>query len=69
MIEKLIADMREQGANDDQILEALEKMKDEGKISEEDLAHAKGLLHAGKDIEEDEEKERAEASRLFGLKL
>lgn len=69
MVEKLIAEMREQGADDKQILEALSKMAEEGKISPEDLEHAKGLLHAGEDIYEDEEKEKAEASKVFGLEL
>lgn len=68
-LEKLIAEMREKGADDNQILEALGKMVEEGKISEEELEHAKGLLHAGEDIEEDEEKERKRASKLFGLEL
>ena len=68
-LEKLIAEMREKGADDNQILEALGKMVEEGKISEEELEHAKGLLHAGEDIEEDEEEERKRASKLFGLEL
>ena len=68
-LEKLIADMREQGADDDQILKSLEEMVQEGKISAEEYEHAKGLLHAGEDIYEDEEKEKAKASELFGLKL
>lgn len=41
----------------------------EGKITPEDLEHAKGLLHAGEEIENDEDKEKEEASRLFGMKL
>lgn len=69
MVEKLIAEMREQGADDKQILEALSKMAEEGKISPEDLEHAKGLLHAGEDIYEDEKKEKEEASKVFGLEL
>lgn len=69
MVEKLIADMREKGADDNQILEALTKMADEGQITPEDLEHAKGLLHAGEDIYKDEAKEKEEASKLFGMKL
>lgn len=68
-LEKLIADMREQGADDKQILEALGKMAEEGKISPEELEHAKGLLHAGEDIYEDEEEDKKKAGELFGLKL
>lgn len=68
-LEKLIAEMREQGADDDQILQSLAKMVEEGKISEEEYAHAKGLLHAGEDIEEDEDEDKKKASELFGLKL
>lgn len=69
MVEKLIADMREKGADDNQILEALNQMAQEGKITPEDLEHAKGLLHAGEEIHDDEAKEKEEASRLFGMKL
>lgn len=69
MVEKLIAEMREQGADDTQILEALQKMAEEGKITPEDLEHAKGLLHAGEEIEDDEAKEREEASKVFGINL
>lgn len=77
-LEKLIADMREQGANDEQILEALKKMADEGKITPEDFEKAKEILMGDKegfakkdaeDGEADAEKEKAEASRLFGMKL
>ena len=74
-LEKIIADMREQGANDEQILEALKKMADEGKIAPEDFEKAKEILmgdkegFAKKDGEADAEKEKAEASRLFGMKL
>lgn len=69
MVEKLIAEMREQGADDNQILEALSQMVQEGKITEEDFEHAKGLLSAGKDIAEDEAKEKEKAEELFGMKL
>ena len=43
MVEKLIAEMREQGADDTQILEALQKMADEGKITPEDFENAKNV--------------------------
>ena len=69
MVEKLIAEMREKGADDNQIYEALEHMAYEGKSTPEDFEHAKGLLHAGEEIENDEDKEKEEASRLFGMKL
>ena len=41
MVEKLIAEMREQGADDTEIIEALQKMADEGKITPEDFESAK----------------------------
>lgn len=73
-LEKIISDMREQGANDEQILEALKKMADEGKISPEDFEKAKEILMGdaegfSKEDNVDAEKEKAEASRLFGMKL
>ena len=71
MIEEIIAKMREDGADDKQILEALEQMAKEGKITPEDLEHAKGLLHAFDDIEDDkhEDEEKKKAQELFGLKF
>lgn len=67
MVEKLIAEMREQGADDTQILEALQKMADEGKITPEDFENAKRLLHG--EVEYDANAEKEEASKLFGMKL
>ena len=69
MIEEIIAKMREEGADDKQILEALEQMLQEGKITPEDLEHAKGLLHAFDDVEKDKQEEKAKAEDLFGLKF
>ena len=59
-LETLIADLKEQGLENEQILEALAKMVEEGKLAEEDLAKAKEMLEA-------EEKEQA--GKLFGLEL
>lgn len=67
MVEQIIKDMREQGADDTQILEALQKMAEEGKITPEDFEQAKKLLHG--EVKYDEEAEKKEASRLFGLDL
>lgn len=67
MVEQVIKDMREQGADDTQILEALQKMAEEGKITPEDFEQAKKLLHG--EVEYDADVEKKEASRLFGLDL
>ncbi len=67
MVEQIIKDMREQGADDTQILEALQKMAEEGKITPEDFEQAKKLLHG--EVEYDADVEKKEASKLFGLDL
>lgn len=67
MVEKIIAELREQGADDTQILESLQKMADEGKITPEEFEEAKKLLHG--EVEYDANAEKEEASRLFGMKL
>ena len=48
-LEKIIADMREQGADDEQILKSLETMANEGKISPEDFEKAKEILMGDKE--------------------
>lgn len=72
-LEKLIAELKARGLRDEEVLAELVKLKDEGKLTEEELEHAKGLLHANEDIGEDEEKqeekEREEAEKYFGLKF
>lgn len=67
MVEKIIAELREQGADDTQILESLQKMADEGKITPEEFEEAKKLLHG--EVEYDANAEKEEASKLFGMKL
>lgn len=67
MVDKIIAELREQGADDTQILESLQKMADEGKITPEEFEEAKKLLHG--EVEYDANAEKEEASRLFGMKL
>lgn len=67
MVEKIIAELREQGADDTQILESLQKMAEEGKITPEEFEEAKKLLHG--EVEYDANAEKEEASRLFGMKL
>ena len=59
MVEQIIKDMREQGADDTQILEALQKMAEEGKITPEDLEQAKKLLHGEVEYDADVEKKEA----------
>ena len=66
-LEKIIAEMREQGADDEQILKSLEQMAQEGKITPEDFEKAKEVLMANK--EADAEEEKAKAEELFGMKL
>ncbi len=67
MVEKIIAELREQGADDTQILESLQKMAEEGKITPDEFEEAKKLLHG--EVEYDANAEKEEASRLFGMKL
>lgn len=73
-LEKIIRDMREQGADDEQILKSLEQMANEGKLSPEDFEKAKEILMGDKEgfAEQDKtdaEKEKAQAEKLFGMKL
>lgn len=67
MVDKIIAELREQGADDTQILESLQKMAEEGKITPDEFEEAKKLLHG--EVEYDANAEKEEASRLFGMKL
>lgn len=66
-IEKLIEEFKTQGLEPEQIIEALEKMCEEGKLSPEDLEKAKQLLVV--DPVEVEKKEKEQAGQLFGLDL
>lgn len=66
-IEKLIEEFKTQGLEPEQIVEALEKMCEEGKLSPEDLEKAKQLLVV--DPVEVEKKEKEQAGQLFGLDL
>lgn len=66
-IEKLIEEFKAQGLEPEQIVEALEKMCEEGKLSPEDLEKAKQLLVV--DPVEAEKKEKEQAGQLFGLDL
>jgi len=52
--------LRGQGLEDEEIIKSLEQMVQEGKLSPEELEHAKNLL---------EENERKDAERLFGLEF
>lgn len=62
-IEELVASLKEQGLEKDQIIASLEQMVQEGKITPDDLERARGML------EEQPEDEQAEAGKLFGLDL
>lgn len=66
-IEKVIEDLKAQNLTDEQILSSLEQMLQEGKITDEDLERARQML--GGNPEPNEEDERNEASKLFGLKF
>ncbi len=73
-LEKIISDMRSQGADDEQILKALEQMANEGKITPEDFEKAKEILMGdaegfAKEDENKEAEEKAKAEQLFGMKL
>lgn len=59
-IEKIIAELKSQGLEDDKIIASLEQMVQEGKITAEDLEKAKEILEGS---------EKKEASKLFGLNL
>jgi hypothetical protein len=59
-LEKLIEELRGKGLEDEEIIKSLEQMVQEGKLSPEELDHAKNLL---------EENERKDAERLFGLEF
>lgn len=59
-LEKIITDLKEQGLEEEQILEALQKMVEEGKLAEEDLQKAKEILM---------KQEKTDAGKLFGLEL
>lgn len=59
-MEKLIEELRDRGLKDEEIIPALEKLAQEGKLSPEELEEAKKLL---------EENEEQEAEKLFGLKF
>ena len=59
-LEKVIEELRGQGLEDEEIIKSLEQMVQEGKLSPEELEHAKNLL---------EENERKDAERLFGLEF
>ena len=62
-IEAIVKDLFDKGADKDEIIVALNKMKEEGKISDEEVKRGVDL------IEKIEGDERAEAEKLFGLKF
>lgn len=65
-LEKVIEEMKAQGADIEQILKSLSQMVEEEKLTPEDLEKAKKLLGVE---EPNEEKEKAKAEELFGIKL
>lgn len=70
-IEKLIADLKAQGLEEEQILSSLEQMAQEQKITPEDFEKAKQLLGLidKDDTQQHENDDKAQASKLFGLKF
>lgn len=65
-LQKIVSDLQAQGLDKNQIIEACAKMVEEGKITPEDLEKVKTLLS---EKPQDENAEKAEACKLFGLKL
>lgn len=59
-MEKLIEELRNRGLRDEEIIPALERLAQEGKLSPEELEEAKKLL---------DKEEEQEAEKLFGLKF
>lgn len=64
-IEQIVNDLKSQGLENEQIIDSLEQMVQEGKITPEDLEKAKQMLMG----EQTPEKEKAEAGKVFGLDL
>ena len=59
-VEKIVKDLKEQGLDVDEIRQELEKMKAEGKLTDEDMKKAEEYL---------EEVDKEKAEDLFGMKL
>ena len=59
-IETLIAQLKKQGLDVEQIAQELQKLASEGQLSEEELAQAMQILEA---------EEKQEASKMFGINL
>lgn len=59
-VEKIVKDLKEQGLDVDEIRQELEKMKADGKLTDEDMAKAEEYL---------EEVDKEKAEDLFGMKL
>lgn len=67
-VEQIVSDLKSQGLDCEKILLSLKQMVDEGKLTPEDFEKAKELLNCKKE-EVDEEKEKQDAGKLFGLNL
>lgn len=59
-VEKIVKDLKEQGLDVEEIRQELEKMKADGKLTDEDMAKAEEYL---------EEVDKEKAEDLFGMKL
>ena len=59
-VEKIVKDLKEQGLDVEEIRQELEKMKADGKLTDEDIAKAEEYL---------EEVDKEKAEDLFGMKL
>ena len=63
-IEEIIEEFKGKGLKDEEILVELQKLVEEGKMSEEDLAKAKELLEKANEMDK-----RKDAEDLFGVKF
>lgn len=63
-VKELIADLKGQGLEEDKILEALQQMVEEGKLTPEQFEEAKKVLEL-----ETQAEEKEQAQDLFGLKF
>lgn len=65
-VAKIIEELKSQNFTDEQIMAALEKAVQEGKLSPEDLEKAKQILANGANNDAQEEQE---AEKMFGMKF
>lgn len=66
-VAKIIEDLKSQNLSDEQIMAALEKAVQDGKLSAEDLEKAKQILANGG--ANNDAQEEQEAEKMFGMKF